>query len=359
MKRVIYLFACIFIFTIKSGAYDVTLNDQNTKVIVKTLDCCRIIVERGPSNAGNKYDINLSIENTQDDDLLCIFSKGYEERALKKQKPSIKFDKNYSGSKGHRIVKGCDVKKDTKISAGETKQILLAQIQEGEKTTIEIPIYTARYKNKKMTGIILYEELQETLDITVETTEKKEDDALPRLQASVDSLMALLDEHRNGNARFCTSPRHKPSAQEAETPFKEGIQELIRRIDQAIKDGNVNIKDEKGKVYYDLKSQLENIDFEAYEYICTKHSKTTPPLPSHQCQYCNLSLKDIYKRLETLYKKIDAFETTKRSSISEVNALYRCCTDSQCKTHAKEWKSNSDLRNKIEKYYNAIMDLEE
>ena len=61
MKRVIYLFACIFIFTIKSGAYDVTLNDQNTKVIVKTLDCCRIIVERGPSNAGN----NPTAENTE------------------------------------------------------------------------------------------------------------------------------------------------------------------------------------------------------------------------------------------------------------------------------------------------------
>ena len=41
----------------------------------------------------------------------------------------------------------------------------------------------------------------------------------------------------------------------------------------------------------------------------------------------------------------------------EIEALYKCCTDTSCSKHAAEWKSGGEYKNKIIERYNRISGL--
>ena len=105
----------------------------------------------------------------------------------------------------------------------------------------------------------------------------------------------------------------------------------------------------------DLKERLDNANFR--EGDCGRHSRVRE---GHTCSYCSLSLQQIYHKLDDFYKKIYSSNNRKEakaSVMSQVNALYQCCTDPTCSKHASAWKKGGDYKTKIIERYNRIKNL--
>lgn len=64
-------------------------------------------------------------------------------------------------------------------------------------------------------------------------------------------------------------------------------------------------------------------------------------------------MDDYYKKI---YSSSDR-KAAKAKVMNEVNALYKCCTDTSCSKHAAAWKSGSEYKSKIIERYNRISNL--
>ena len=137
--------------------------------------------------------------------------------------------------------------------------------------------------------------------------------------------------------------------------YQKRIDALKEKIDGIISSHGWNSNDAGYRRYEALKSKLDGVEFA--ERDCGRHRT---PVAGHRCNYCGLSLQQIYHRLDDLYKRIYSSSNrkqTKASVMSQVNALYNCCTDTKCSKHAAQWKKGGDYKNKIVERYNRINSL--
>ena len=351
-----------FLFFAAIGSYAdeqqrVNLNDGHTKEQIRFGDC-NIFVTKVDSDDDGNAKVTVEIENLEETNVIILFGHAYPEKELKKLSPSITFDKNFPGMKGHRNI---DTYKEARnvIFIKPSDKILLPEIQvkSGELQLCRLPLYIAKYKAKSFwrasngrNKMLLMEKQILELEIKVEV---KPDEDYVRLESECNTLIEDISKQR-----FCNNPKHKPSLESQELPYKTKIVKIKTEIDEIVNRHNWYTSDRGYQRYNVLKHKLDAIDFTAHEGDCDnpKNHRGISPRPRHSCKYCNSSLQQIYHKLDDYYKKIynsSNRKATKESVMADVDLLYKCCTDGNCSKHASSWNS-SEYKSKITDRYNRI-----
>ena len=335
-----------------------TLGSDNTSETIN-LSYCNIFVALLNPDSDDPPMVQVEVENLDETKLLALFCQPYAEKQVKKLKPSFQYDKLFGGTKGKRIIDPYSPSTDNDFFIEPSGKYTLGSFRcEADKQlVVKLPIYLAKGK-KGIVGRVLGKEKllllrKQVIEIDIDITTKPSAEYLS-LQEECESLKREVK-----NALFCTAKKHKESVEEQQEPYKQKINDLKSKIDAAISAHGWNTGDKGYKNYAALKDDLDkNIDLDAQKGICRQHR--SEPKPSHQCSYCNLSLQQIYHRLDDLYKKIYTSadrKATKQSVMGQVNALYGCCTAADCAKHASQWKRGGDYKSKIIERYNRIQGL--
>lgn len=343
----------------------VKLDDGHRRELVR-LGFCNIFVTKINSDNDGNTNVTVEIENLDESNVIILFGHAYPEKELKELTPSITFDKNFPGTKGHRNI---DTYREARnvifIEPSEKSMLPEIQVKKGEVYLCRLPFYIAKYKEKNFLGanigrnkMLLMEKQILELEVEVEEEIKPDKDYIKMEQ----ECSALVEEI--SKQTFCNNTKHKQSLDKQEAPYKEKITKIKSEIDAIINQHNWTPGDKDYQRYDALKQKLNAIDFTVYERDCgnSRMHKSTPVSPpsrhnlGHSCKYCNLSLQQIYHKLDDYYKKIynsSNRKVTKESIMADVNLLYKCCTDGSCTKHASLW-SNSEYKSKITDRYKRI-----
>lgn len=325
------------------GEYKIVLNEDENK---KSLDLgyVNINVTMGEPDAQGKVDIMVELVNPNEvsNNMLVLFGHSFTEKELRARKtPRIVYDWNYPMKKP-RYTDYCEqLGNDVVRLAPNCPNYRISNLQMTEDETLEIrlPFYMAIRKCSKKAALM--EKHVEKLIISVELTP---DEDYPAMKRSCDSIAEVI-----AHMTFCNNPKHKPSLEEREQPYKNEVSELRLAINLKLQQWPA--KSFKYRKYNELKQQLDDIEFK--EADCgdpAQHASI------HHCEYCKLTLEEIYDALDDLYQKIvyPKKELTKKE-MQQVRAMYNCCTDKTCKSHAAEWKKQSKYKDGIIDYYNRIL----
>ena len=321
----------------------VTLDDSHNQEMIR-LAYANIFITKGETDANDRADIRIEIENLDETNVLLVFGHAFPEKELKKQSPKITFDKQFGGTKGKRLIETFKYN-NKQVSLVEPSDKFAAsafQVQVGETTSCRIPIYVAKYKGKGKKNVILLEKEVLELEVTV-----KADEDIIRLTEAYQSLKAEVD-----TLEFCTNASHQ---EEQKKSYVEKIDKIKAEIEAILSDRGWSETSANYQKYNDLKKQVETIDLSAVPTkACSQHRTTAR---GHSCKYDGLSLQEIYYRLDDYYKKIynsSDRKAAKAEVMADVNLLYRCCTDISCRQHAAAWRRGGDYKNRIIDRYNRI-----
>ena len=327
----------------------ITLNGDHAKETV-VLSYANIFVSLA-ENDGESGKVRIEIENLDESNVLVLFDRAYDEKTIKKMPTSITFDKTFGGTKNKRIIEPYSGECDRVMlfRPSDKYDLPLVSVPNGNALVCRLPIYIAKYKGKKMNKLLLLE--KQVIELNIEAEFKPSAEYLG-LKKRCDDL-----ERELSRTVLCTNPKHKPSLDRQRAAFTNRITELKRDIDSAIAGHGWTPSDNGYVRYTAMKKTLDGLDLDARERDCGRH-KASGGGGGHKCSYCSLSLQQIYHKLDDLYKKIYSSsdrKATKKAVMSQVNALYKCCTDATCSKHASQWKSGGDgYKSKITERYNRI-----
>lgn len=360
MKKTL-IFMALFLFAAITTYADeqqrVKLDNEHTKEQIRFGNCNIFVTKVDSDDEGNSK-VTVEIENLDETHVIILFGHAFPEKELKKQSPSITFDKKFSGTKGHRNIDTySEARNVIFIEPSDTSMLPEIQVKSGEIQLCRLPLYIAKYKEKNFLGvsngrnkILLMEKLILELEIEVEV---KPDEDYLRLERECNDLIEDISKQT-----FCNNSKHRPSISRQEAPYKEKISKIKSEIDEIVTRNEWFTSDRGNQRYNVLKQKLDEIDFAKYEGDCgiARNHGRPHPSPRHSCRYCNFSLQQIYHKLDDYYKKIynsSNRKATKESVMADVNLLYRCCTDGNCTKHASSW-SSSEYKSKITDRYNRI-----
>lgn len=321
--------------------------DRDTTVTVNT-GYCNIFVSRSDGNDAENPLIRVTIENTDENEIMMLFNHAYTEKDLDDLDPKITYDRYFMGSKGSRVIEPCeDLSNDLRINPTR-KQEFTKKVQTGETHTFRLPFYFAKPKNKSGSKLILKE--KDVIALTVRVL-VKEDKDFPRLKAATDKLVDDL-----ANITFCPNTRHNLSLERQEAPYNKLRKRLLDSVD--------SIRDERWNRGYNVSNYdtllvtLKSINFKDYEKDCGRHKvkhrqQNNIIVSSHHCAYCSLSLEAIYRKMDGYYQKVYAAHgedrnQKKRKYEGEMKALYECCMKN------KQRKGSPALVSKITRLYNSF-----
>ena len=358
MKKLLIFVTFFFLAALSTFADEqrkIKLDDGHTKEQVR-LGYCNVFVTRADIDDDGNAKVTVEIENLDESNVIILFGHAYPEKELKKLSPSITFDKNFPGTKGQRNI---DTYKEARnvLFIEPSEKIMLPEIsvRSAETQLCRLPLYIAKYKDKKFLGtttrtnkMLLLE--KQILELEIEVEVKPDEDFI-RLEKECNDLIEDISKQT-----FCTNSKHKPSLERQEAPHKEKIGKIKSEIDEIISRHNWYTSDRGYQRYNGIKQKLDAVDFSNYEGDCgnPKNHRIVPPR-RHTCKYCNLSLQQIYHKLDDYYKKIynsSNRKATKDAVMADVNLLYRCCTDANCTKHSS-W-NNSEYKSKIIDRYTRI-----
>lgn len=320
----------------------VSLSGDNNKETVSLPFANIFVTMAGDDGENAKVDIEL--ENLDESKVLILFDRSYTEKAVKKMSPSIIFDKTFGGTKGKRIIDATSLQVERVMQFRPSDKFQLPEITvaNGEKQAVMLPIYIAKWKgNKKL--ILLEKQLIE-LDVEVE------------LKPSAEFTGFSSDVKSIERQTICPNAKHSPKLATQKQRYQEKIDQLKKKIEDAIVAHNWHEGDSGYIRYMDLIDRLDAINVDSHTRDCGAHND--PDANKPQCGNCNLSLQQIYHKIDDLYKKIYTSsnrQATKQSVMGQVNMLYQCA--STHKTHVTQWKRGGDYKTKIEERYNRIQRL--
>lgn len=338
---------------------DITLSDDHNEETVTIPSLCNIFASL-VVNDEESGKLTLQIENISEENVILLFGADFNEKYLKRLTPKITYHKIFGGTKGRRTT---DYSKDIdgirKADPSDKKIIVQKEVGNGQLQTIRIPIYIAKYKGKNHNAMELMEKQVVELNIRVEL---KPDEDFLRLSDEVNRYIEKMESQP-----ICTNKRHRATVGQQKDYYQKMRDGMIERIDSILREHTNWFKGDRGYEKYDsLRVVLQNIDLDSPEYRtanCGKaslHKKRVPPKTRHSCKYCGLSLAQIYHRLDDCYQKIYSSNNraaTKKAVLGEVQALYNCCTDDDCRKHAAEWRKGGGYKSKIVDRYNRINGL--
>lgn len=355
MKKTLILMAFFLFAAISTYADEqqrVKLDDEHTKEQIR-LGYCNIFVTKVASDDEGNSKVTVELENLDETNVIILFGHAYPEKELKRLSPSITFDKNFPGTKGHRNIDTYEEARNVIfIEPSEKNMLPEIQVKSGEIQLCRLPLYIAKYKEKTFLGVrngrtkILLMEKQ-ILELEIEVEVKPDEDYL-RLERECNALIEDISKQT-----FCNNSKHIPSLSRQEAPYRKKISKIIAEIDDIVNQHKWFTSDRAYQKYNALKQKLNEIDFARYERDCGINHKRAS---RHRCKYCNFSLQQIYHKIDDYYKKIynsNNRKAIKESVMADVNLLYRCCTDGNCTIHASSW-SSSEYKSKITDRYNRI-----
>ena len=353
MKRYVLLTSLLMAAILTCQADEqkkITLSNDHAKETV-VLSYANIFVSLA-ENDGESGKVKIEIENLDEQNVLVLFDRAYDEKTIKKMPTSITFDKTFGGTKNKRVIDpySGDGDRVMLFRPSDKYDLPLLAVSNGNAVVCRLPIYIAKYKGKKMNKLLLLE--KQVIELNIEAEFKPSAEYLG-LKKRCDDLERELS--RSG---LCPNPRHKPSIERQKAGFTNKITDLKRDIDSAIAAHGWTSADNGYKRYTAMKTMLDGIDLDSHERDCGRHKASGGGGGGHKCSYCSLSLQQIYHKLDDLYKKIYSSsnrKATKKAVMSQANALYKCCTDASCSRHASQWKSGGDgYKQKITERYNRI-----
>ena len=287
--------------------------------------------------------LSITLENNDEEASFIIFGHSWSRKELRKARI---IDKT-SNNRDSETAKCDHVSSDQELAPSEEYQFPSFDATCEEENIIRIPFYIAKQK-KRILGLwkrtVLYEKQIVELNITVEP---KVDANFLDLQQDVEALCRAFQNDID-NHKFCSNPAHNPSLKNQTKVYVEQRDELRRRIERTRIERGWSVDSRQFKKYQELLAELDRIDPETIHYDCGRHT--------HSCQYCNLSLEDIYRRLENYYKSIYSGATTKAEVWADVNRLYNCYANST-RNSARRNESRV-VKDGIVKYYNLIKKMQ-
>lgn len=323
----------------------VTLDEASGPEVEVALEGCKVRLSLQEVKENGKAMVNVELVNVSDGLGLMLFDADYGEKILKKKPMKIVFDKNYGGSKGSRSVSGFE--KSTSIAdlaSGEKMSFVLPG-QDGYESVCTFPLYRISYKTNSKGKVKKRVILEYTaVELKVKVLLKPSQTYLDLEEA----CRSLEDELKD--VRFCNNPRHTPSLEEQKNVYRSRIDSLANEIDSII-DAHRGIwfsTDRKYKAFDSLRQSLAEIDLDAKEEDCGKHTVV------HRCRYCGMSQRDIYNRMDDIHQQIyisSDWAAEKQKVSGELNAMYKCLQQ------RREWKRGGEYKARIIRLYNDIKEL--
>ncbi len=330
----------------QNQTWEVNLNSENSTAAKEFSKTFRITckIDSSFSSTTDISRVKIEIENIIEGYTLLMFNSPVDVDKLKKQKPSIRFDKGY-GPTPETVDPSNKLRNQEEIGYSKSKSI---NFTVEKQDTVKFAFYLAK---KEKRGFLfwrkdVYSILAKatiTLPITVQMTD-------PEYDSFYEEYQRLKKDIKE--ARLCKHPRHRPTFQEQAKPFEERKATLWKEINSITKERFNTYSDEKLRQLRD--DSIASIDIRslAVENCGDSHVYSTP----HRCKYCGYSLEQIYNKLDKYYRKlynINNRKELKASIIDDINLLYRCCTDKRCRNHSNAWKT-SEYAPKITDIYQRI-----
>lgn len=330
---------------------NIVLSEEHPKQTTEYPGLCNIFVTMGETNNEDSITVIIQIENLSETSSILLFDHAYSEKNLKQM--SIVFHKNFPGNKGNRMI---DTSEDSGglllIEPGQKRNLPSLFVTKDMIRQCILPLYVAKPKEKKFLIISLGQTKMEILDKNIVKlnikAELKDDEDFVRLHGEYEALMKELADKIFVN---CPKNTHAKSLKKQEAPYQEKIVKLKESISSVMTAKGWPDTSKKYLAFDELKKKVDNIDLTQYEKKC---EKSHPVKPTHNCQYCNLTLSQALKTMERTYKQLDTRKISKDAAIAEANRLYNACVSSQCPKLSDRWKKGGSEKGVIENYYNRI-----
>lgn len=286
--------------------------------------------------------LSLTLENTDESTSFLVFGHAWSKKELRKARIVNKTSNN----KNTETSKFDGISFDQEIAPSEDFKFPDIEATSDEEFVCQLPFYIAK-KKKGFLGMckktVLYEKQIVELHITIDP---KYDEEYIELQKEVD---AICQEYQSkvDNNKFCSSPNHSPSLKSQTKKYVEKRDKLKKSINRKRTENGWAEDSKPFRKYQELLTKLDSIDPETIHYDCRNHG--------HSCNYCKLSLEEIYRKLENYYKSIYSGTKTKSDVWEDVTKLYNCYSKSSKNPDRK--KESSVIKDGIQKYYNLIKNM--
>lgn len=351
MKKLFLLLCLVFCLGFNAQAnqeYSFVLDKlNNNKETEALLNYGNVTLELLSINS-SMAKIAVTLENTTKDHAILLFKHDWDEKSLKRQTPKFVFDKKYPGGKGGRKVSGCDYVSQyfEAVVPDETGNILLIDVPTSGVTKFYLPLYLAKYDSKRLgkrgkEGInyTILAEIVSVINISVKKWSENEPSYVT-IKNEVSDFISITD-----TLKFCSNPKHKPSLEQQQRPYREKLDSLVSAIYETLSYSGWNSSDEAYLAYNGLLMQLGRIDLNKNNHDCGLHKEK----PAHSCRYCSLSSQQLFHRIDDLYQQLRMGETTKDKAVKEARELYNCYRKSTRR------KKDNFYGEKITEFYNQII----
>lgn len=353
MKKLLFtsLLSLIGLFVSAQDEHkSVELKEGQKDPVEEEFNCCKLYIYASPARNNSECSVTIEVENNYTHDIF-LFGRAYEEKALKKQKPSIRFHKNSGGIKNIISCAGCRGDEILRIEPGRKRSL---NFENANHSKLELPMYIAKHQQKKFLSSEKYIILQRsiiTLDIEI-ISGSSSDENYEELKTKYEELMDELNE-----MPFCPRSNHGISLKKQQEPYATKIKDILDEISTIKKENKWRDSSEGYQKYKELKKMLEDINFKDYEKWCGEcrsSSGSSTPRRSHQCSYCDKSLNDVLNSLQRIYIRLDT-GTPKSSVMEEVNALHNAWTRGCPNLSKKKREDTSGKSSQIDNYYDRIV----
>lgn len=353
MKRsnLVLLFFCITMIALadEKRKVEITAN-QSQPVEVELNSNSKFYISATKLVNTNEVTISVEVENMDDVHPMFIFGHAFTEKDLKRQKPSIRFDKKSYGSTSRdlRICKSIDCDPIAQITS-QQKGVFTFSGYVGGITPIELPMYMAKYPKtnnlRKGKYLIMQREII-YLDVEVKDEEKNDTGDFDQLNDAYENLKEDLE-----GQTFCKNSKHSPSLSEQEKPYRDRIDDLKDAIADIKSANNWREREPKYKKYKELLEKLNDIDLKKYEKDCGGHIQT---IHRHSCSYDSWTPSQVLSSLVRIYQNLDNGKVKKSSAVESAKALQRAWTNKDCPLYRK-MNNAGNTKNQAEGYYDSII----
>jgi len=314
LLTVLFSFAVLTLSAQQVQSISVSASDP--KPVEAVFDCCKVIIT--PSSVGHdKMGLTVEVENEDRDKHIILFGHSFTERDLKRHRPSIRFDKKAYGLTSRQIEVCKGLREGDIMQVAPTRSnVLQYEVDNNvERMTLDIPVYLAKHKDRKFLSkekYLIMAHPKSVLNVSIVWARKPDpsfDEQFSKLSGEYDTLLKDLDKKR-----FCPSSKHPVSLKKQQEPYEQRIQEILEEIALLKSENHWSESNEQYQRFKKLRTQLEEIDFTAYQKCCGSCC-------GHYCSYCNKSADDVCRQLNTLYMRLDNGRTTKDEAVRQANAL--------------------------------------
>ena len=336
---------------------NVRLSSDHTREIVQLGFCNVMVTLTNAENDDQTATVRMEVENLDQTNIkLALFDRSYSPSALKKMRTPMKIGFNEQTVAPYTYSTGDGARQMLLLNPSQTESLPMLSIPADAEAVCTLPIYMAKEKQNfldKILGkkkLVLMEKVVVELHITAELKPSQE---YLNMQSAVETLKRDVQ-----GTTFCNNRAHRPQSIERQMePYKQRLDALMAQIDGAIASrGGADAA--SARRYVALKNDLTtNVVLENRVGDCGRHNV---PRTGHQCQYCSWSLSRIYQEMDRIYRTIynsSDRQATKAANMAKVNALYQCCTATDCSRHRQAWSRGGTDKTTIERCYSRIQGL--